>query len=164
MSLKFSLEPLLVLVGCSTTPRLLQTPPLPPPLPPRPALAEEVLVPSITFAWDASPSPGIEGYFLYYGPASRTYTNRWAVGNVTQATIPRPPGTNYYTVTAGDTNGLESDYSNEVSFAEPTTIVVRLQSATNAAGPWQTLSPPAVVLTNASAQPLGFWRLLISRE
>ena len=47
---------------------------------------------SVKLAWDASPSPGIAGYRLYYGLASGNYTFMTNVGLVrTQAvTLPHP--------------------------------------------------------------------------
>ena len=50
-----------------------------------------------------------------------TYTNMMDVGNVTNATVTNLVSgpTYYFSCTAYDTNGLESDYSGEVSFTVP---------------------------------------------
>jgi fibronectin type 3 domain-containing protein len=77
--------------------------------------------PSVTLAWDQSPSSTnyvIGSYNLYYGPASGVYTNRVSVLGVTNTTnmvtnLVRG-ATYYFAATAVATNGLESDYSNEV--------------------------------------------------
>lgn len=74
--------------------------------------------PKVTLAWDASPSPGITEYFLYYGTATQTYTVRVSAGLQTQITVTLPSRgpTYFFAVTASD-GTLESDYSNEVSYA-----------------------------------------------
>ena len=96
------------------------------------------LVPSSLFAasslnlvWNPSTSTNIAGYRIYYGPASRIYTNTLTVGNVTNATISNliTGSTYYFTATAYDTANLESDFSNEVGY---TNVV---------------LAPPTIVLT-----------------
>ena len=85
---------------------------------------------SVTLAWDPDAGTNIAGYKIYYGVASRTYTNTNNVGNVTNATISGLiSGTNYYfAATAYDTSGLESAYSNEAVYtnqaAAPPTIVL----------------------------------------
>ncbi len=76
---------------------------------------------SVTLAWDASPDSSIAGYRLYEGVASRTYTNVIDLGNTTMATVSNLTAgvTYFFAVTAYDTNGLESDYSGEVSYTVP---------------------------------------------
>ena len=71
---------------------------------------------SVTLAWNPDAGTNIAGYKIYYGVASRTYTNTNNVGNVTNATISSlVSGTIYYfAATAYDTSGSESDYSTEV--------------------------------------------------
>lgn len=88
---------------------------------------------TVTLAWDPSPGGAIAGYRLYDGPASRTYTNVLDVGSATTATVSNLiRGTTYFfAATAYDTNGLESDYSSEVSYTVPLL----------------TIAPPTIVLT-----------------
>jgi len=77
---------------------------------------------SVSLAWDPdSTDPGIAGYCVYYGTASRAYTNTNQVGNVTTATISGlQPGTTYYfAVTDYNSTGLVSPPSNEVSYQVP---------------------------------------------
>ena len=76
---------------------------------------------SVTLAWNPDAGTDIAGYKIYYGVASRTYTNTNNVGNVTNATISSLiSGTIYYfAATAVDTSGLESDYSTEVVYTNP---------------------------------------------
>jgi len=74
---------------------------------------------SVTLAWKPSTSPTTAGYKLYYGAASRAYTNAVDVGQSTMATISNlVAGTTYYfAATAYDSSGMESPYSNEASGA-----------------------------------------------
>jgi len=76
---------------------------------------------SVTLAWDASPSPEVTGYKIYFGPSSRNYTNVINVGNVLVATVTNlsTGGTYFFAATAYDGGGLESDFSNEVSYTVP---------------------------------------------
>lgn len=70
----------------------------------------------ITLAWDRSPSDNVAGYTLYYGPKPRTYTNVVHVGNALTVNVqvdslmPR-----FFAVTAYDSLGVESDYSDELA-------------------------------------------------
>lgn len=73
---------------------------------------------SVTLAWDASPGTNvIVNYKVYYGVASRTYTNAVSAGtNLTVAVTNLARGATYwFAATAIDNSGLESDYSTEVS-------------------------------------------------
>ena len=78
---------------------------------------------SVTLAWDASPGTnnGPLGYRVYDGVASRTYTNVMDAGSNLQYTVTGLVSsvTYYFAATAYDTNGLESDFSNEVSCQIP---------------------------------------------
>ena len=73
---------------------------------------------SVSLLWDASTSPGIIGYNLYYGTASHVYTSEVPLNDVTNASLNSlSVGTTYYfAVTAVDSLGLESTYSNEQVF------------------------------------------------
>ncbi len=66
---------------------------------------------------DGSPLTDLAGFKVYYGTSSRTYTGSIDVGNVETYTVSGLPKgqTYYFAVTAYDTSGNESDYSNEVS-------------------------------------------------
>src|SRR5437588_11967925 len=88
---------------------------------------------SVTLVWNPSPGTNVAGYNVYYGVASRTYTNKVNVGNATNATVSGLiEGTTYYfAVTAYDTYGLESDYSNEMSYTVPITPAVNQQPTLN---------------------------------
>lgn len=74
---------------------------------------------SVALAWDppfSVTNDVIVGYNLYYGPASRTYTNVVSTLNTTATVSNLWTGvTTYFAATAKDFVGLESDYSAEVS-------------------------------------------------
>jgi hypothetical protein len=71
----------------------------------------------VTLAWDASASTNVIGYRLYYGTNTRSYqfvTNSGLM--LTQAVVVPHRGRWFFAATAYDTNGLESDFSSEVSW------------------------------------------------
>jgi hypothetical protein len=80
---------------------------------------------TVTLAWDPSSGTNIiANYNVYYGAASRTYTNVVSAGTNTTVSISNlvESTTYYFAATAVDTAGLESDYSIEV----PALIAVEL--------------------------------------
>lgn len=80
---------------------------------------------SATLAWDASLSPDVVGYRVYYGIAPGEYFQPFGqgvdVGNATTHTVMALAGatTYYFSATAYDSFGQESAYSNEVSKTIP---------------------------------------------
>lgn len=83
---------------------------------------------SVTVAWDRNPSPAVTGYRVHYGVTSGNYSSSVAVGDVTTNTFPGlASGTAYFfAVTALDTNGLESAFSNEITVmpGQPTLQII----------------------------------------
>src|SRR5436190_11481760 len=79
----------------------------------------------VILAWNPSPANGVVGYNLYSGTASQTYTNMVSVGNVTNTILTGlvTGKTYFFSVTAIDTAGLESPFSNEIGYSVPTNIV-----------------------------------------
>ena len=75
----------------------------------------------LTLAWDTNSETDLAGYKIHYGLQSRTYDTTCDVGNFTSCTIADlTPGTTYYfAATAYNTDGLESDFSTEVSYLVP---------------------------------------------
>jgi cellulose 1,4-beta-cellobiosidase len=75
---------------------------------------------SASLEWDSVTVPNLSGYRIYFGTAPGTYLQSpgqgFSVGNVTDYTmIGLASGSQYYfAVTAFDTLGIESPYSNEV--------------------------------------------------
>jgi hypothetical protein len=76
---------------------------------------------SVTLAWDPSPDSAVAGYRLYDGVASAAYTNVMDLGNATSGMVSNLVNgvTYYFAVTAYDTNGQESDFSDEISYTVP---------------------------------------------
>jgi hypothetical protein len=71
---------------------------------------------NVNLIWDPNTEPNLVGYKLYIGAASRTYGVNVPLGNVTTAALTGlTPGTYYFAVTALDSLGNESAYSNEFS-------------------------------------------------
>ena len=84
----------------------------------------------VTLQWDANTESDLAGYKVYYGTESRYPSNPYPyngtgategdspidVGNVTEFPLHLPDGQAYlFAVTAYDTEGFESYYSNEVA-------------------------------------------------
>jgi hypothetical protein len=71
---------------------------------------------SVTLAWDPA-QPPVEEYRVHWGTKSRLYTHSMSAGASTQATVTGlNAGTTYYFAVTARAAGLESGYSNEVSF------------------------------------------------
>ena len=77
--------------------------------------------PTLTLSWSASTSTNVANYKIYYGTTSGSYTQVVSAGPLTQTTITGlTPGTTYFlAATASDDAGVESLYSNEISFVVP---------------------------------------------
>ena len=70
--------------------------------------------PVVQLTWDLVPGMS---YNVYFGVASGGYTNKVAVGQTNYATVTLPArGATYYFAVTAMANGLESEFSNEVSF------------------------------------------------
>ncbi len=76
---------------------------------------------SVNLAWDPNSEPVLDGYRVYFRTGSGNYTQAMEVATPS-ATVPDlTEGVVYYfAVTAYNTEGVESGYSNEVSYAVPT--------------------------------------------
>jgi hypothetical protein len=83
---------------------------------------------SVTLAWDPNSEPDVAGYKLYYGKASGTYESVVDVGNQTTYTIlgSLDRETYYFAVTAYNVYGLESVFSDEVSYPGPPSVTISL--------------------------------------
>ncbi len=70
----------------------------------------------VTLAWNANGEQDLAGYIIYQGTSSKDYDASMDVGNWTSATISNLEDneTYYFAVTAYDTDGNESGYSDEV--------------------------------------------------
>jgi hypothetical protein len=93
-----------------------------------PVQGAELSPSTVTLAWDLSPTTnGIPNtYKVYWGVATRTYTNSVSAGtNLMVSVTNLARGSTYYFAATAlatngfDTNLLESDFSNEASWASP---------------------------------------------
>jgi hypothetical protein len=82
------------------------------------SLSSTVQAANVILAWDPSPGTNVAGYKLHYGPGKGNYTNIVDVGPTNIGTISGVVGgaTYFCVVTAYSIAGLESDFSNEVTF------------------------------------------------
>jgi fibronectin type 3 domain-containing protein len=76
--------------------------------------------------WDRNVEPEVAGYRVYVGTASRSYYRAIDVGNQTIWPINGVTAgtTYYYAVTAYTADGLESDFSDEVSYTPTVTVPI----------------------------------------
>lgn len=103
-------------------------------------------VKAVTLAWTANAEDNIAGYNLYYGPASGSYTQVKFSGPETQIIVTDLPAiTTYFALTAVNTLGEESLFSDEVVYTENSEIVVKLEWFT-AQSPVVSWSHPATAL------------------
>jgi hypothetical protein len=79
---------------------------------------------SVTLAWQPDIDPTTTGYMVYSGQASGNYSSRTNVGtNVTVTIAGLKAGlTNFFSVTAYNSAGIESPRSSEVSYLVPGAI------------------------------------------
>ena len=73
---------------------------------------------TVQITWNPNTEPDLSGYKLYHGTASGQYGEPVDVGNVTGHVMeitPQYGGTYYFAVTAYDTSGNESGYSDEAT-------------------------------------------------
>ena len=103
---------------------------------------------SLTLAWDPSSAAGIRGYRLHYGTTSRGYSQSSDLGNTTTTTVSNlvPGQTYYFAVTDYNTAGVESAYSNEVSF----TVITTIANGSDVSKDFNNDGKPDLVLENAS--------------
>ncbi|MEW6219008.1 MAG: PKD domain-containing protein [Thermodesulfobacteriota bacterium] len=75
----------------------------------------------ITLTWDANREPRLAGYRIYWGQASRSYSQSADAGPATTFTVTglAPDQTFYFAATAYDGAGNESPFSDEISWRSP---------------------------------------------
>ena len=76
---------------------------------------------SVTLAWFPSPDTNVVSYNIYYGCSSGNYTNKISAGNATNAVVSglADGAAYYFAATALDDTGMESPFSNEISYSIP---------------------------------------------
>ena len=79
---------------------------------------------SVALAWAPSLSTNISGYDIYYGLTNGSYTQMVNVGKVTNVTISGLTGgrTYYFAGKAYNSQGIQSVFSNQASYALPVTL------------------------------------------
>jgi len=119
---------------------------------------------SATLIWASNTNPDIAGYIVYYGAASRTYTNAIDVGTTTTTSVTGLVDnvTYFFEVTAYNSSHVESDFSAETSFTpgatppppppSPTPVV-----ATMAASSVTTNSATLNAFINPNGYPAVAW-------
>ncbi len=86
-----------------------------------PAIVASAYAGSVTLSWDPVSDPVVTGYKIHYGTASKAYTVHVDAKNVTTYTVASltTGQTYFFAATAYAANGVESAYSNEVSYTVP---------------------------------------------
>jgi hypothetical protein len=89
----------------------------------------EVSGANLSLAWNRSPSANVARYAVQYGVASGQYTSSLGAGTSTTVTVTglTPGQTYYFVVTAFNTSGVESPYSNEITNTLPSLPLVLTQ-------------------------------------
>ncbi len=92
---------------------------------------------SVTLQWDPNAEPDLTGYKVHYGLVSRTYTTHLDVGNVVSRVVDGLAASTkyFFAVTASDSVGNESGYSNEVTMTTPAAGVETISTPLRPAGP-----------------------------
>lgn len=126
--------------------------------------------PWIMLAWNPSPSTNIVGYNIYYGIHSGVYTNVLPCGNVTNAVVTNlwAGRTYYFAATTLNDIGLESEYSQEISYTVPGgvvpptnyTVSVSIQQSQDLTNWLTATNLPVLSFTNASGSNL-YWRAVM---
>jgi hypothetical protein len=80
----------------------------------------------IALTWTPSTDPSVAGYNIYYGTATRSYTNVVSNGGLSFVTISNllSGNTYYFAATSYNAAGLESDYSGEAAYSVPTNAII----------------------------------------
>jgi hypothetical protein len=101
------------------------------------ATCESAMAASVTLDWNASTSPSVAGYNVYFGTTSGNYTSKVDVGSATSITVSNLTAglTYYFAATAYDVNGDESGFSSEISYTVPGGLRMTLAAATPGAAP-----------------------------
>lgn len=74
---------------------------------------------NIIIKWKPNTETDLAGYKLYYGSETENYTTSVDVGNMTSYALLDYDGNFYCVLTAYDTSGNESEYSNEAHYILP---------------------------------------------
>ena len=97
-----------------------------------PALATQ----SVVLEWTPSDDTNVVAYRIYSGTASQNYDSQVTVGNTNQATISglADGATYYFAATCIDSEGVESDFSNEAIYEVPSAAATLMALPGSAGG------------------------------
>lgn len=140
------------------------------------AAAQPILVvsnpaPVVQLAWSPPTTGTASFYNVYWGTTSGQYTNAVNVGNVTNTTITVPArGVQFfYAVTAVDSHGLQSIFSNEVGYTapnppgpptqKPLTVITVMKAPT----PTGVFADAGMNFSESPDQPQTFYKLRIDK-
>lgn len=90
--------------------------------------------------WDPNQEANLAGYKIHFGQTSGNYVQTMDVLNVTEWLIPESQPDGYFAATAYDTEGNESEYSDEVLF---TRDLLPPSAATGLVVQWVEIPKPA---------------------
>lgn len=108
---------------------------------------------NVTLAWNESTDPTVVGYNIYYGTTSGVYTSVLTAGNSTNLMVTGlvPGVTYYFAATTYNSSGVQSPFSNEVSYPAPYTPPTYSLSAVNPYWPPFTNLAFTLTATNAAS-------------
>lgn len=146
-------------------------------LAPRAAAAQPFLVvsnpsPVVMLAWDPPvPPTTVSFYRVYYGTASRSYTTVTNVGTATNITITLSTrgATYFFAVTDTDSTGLQSPFSNEVTFTPalppnpPTMKPITVLTVMKSSKPDGVFADAGMNWSDTPDQPQTYYKLKIDR-
>ena len=100
------------------------------------SLAPAQTTQSVSLAWDAPNDPSAVGYNVHYGTSRSSLTTTQPAGASTTATVSGLTTgiTYYFAVTAYNASGINSAYSNEVSYTPPAPTPTPTQTASQPPG------------------------------
>jgi len=109
----------------------------------------------VTLTWDPNPELDIAGYRIYQGGGSRNYTNTLDSGLSTTNTVTGLVDgvTYFFAVTAYNTSGLESDFSNEITYTVVGVVGPTIALTSPSVG--QSFTAPATVTVGAAVTANG---------
>ena len=129
-SIWFALLPATLLCFAATRTLAQQPPPVSELVAKHPAPTNQI----VSLAWTRSLDATVTGYWIYNGSSSGIYTNRGNAGNATNYNLKIPLFTNgfirsFIAATCYNSNGIQSPFSNEVTFAGSSMLYQLLVSA-----------------------------------
>lgn len=120
----------------------------------------------VVLSWSANSESDLQGYKVYYGTSSRAYVFSRLIGNQTVYTLNQLEAGKiyYFAVTAVDTSGNESGYSEEwnriISFPDTVSPSIGIHSPTT--GSAYTMHSPSISLGGTASDNIGItnvsWR------